>query len=53
MNTAFPPGTSPNLGMCFMPELSLNILFGAAPANGAIEFSYEMEYLIEFRGSLL
>ena len=52
MNCAYEPGTSPNTGMFFMPELHLNVELAAASASGKLTMHYEVEYVIEFRGSL-
>ena len=46
------PGTAPNTGMFFMPELHLNVELAANAADGAITMHYEVEYVVEFRGSL-
>ena len=52
MNCAYEPGTAPNTGMFFMPELHLNVELAANAADGAITMHYEVEYVVEFRGSL-
>ena len=52
MNCSHEPGTSPNTGMFFMPELHLNIELAANAADGKLTMHYEVEYVIEFRGSL-
>lgn len=52
MNCAFAPGVAPNTGMFFMPELHLNVELAANAAEHAITMHYEVEYVIEFRGSL-
>ena len=52
MNCAYAPGTAPNTGMFFMPELHLNVVLAANSASGKLTMHYEVEYVIEFRGSL-
>lgn len=52
LNTSFAPGTAPNTGMYFQPKLDINVELCANAANGAVGFTYEIEYLVEFRGSL-
>ena len=52
LNCAYEPGTAPNTGMFFMPELHLNVELAANAADGAITMHYEVEYVVEFRGSL-
>ena len=52
MNCVYEPGTAPNTGMFFMPELHLNIELAANAVSGAITMHYEVEYVVEFRGSL-
>ena len=53
MNTAYNPNTTPNLGMKFMPEFIFNTELGNVAASGDILYTYEVEYLVEFRGSLM
>jgi len=52
LNTAYAPGTAPNTGMMFMPEFHFNTLLAAASAAHDLIYSYEIEYVVEFRGSL-
>lgn len=35
-----------------MPELKFNVELGANSATGVIAFTYELEFVVEFRGSL-
>jgi len=52
INTQYAPGTPPNTGMFFMPELKVcTELFANAAAND-LNFTFEVEYVVEFRGSL-
>ena len=52
MNCGKAPGTAPNTGMFFMPEMHLNVELAAASASGKLTMHYEVEYIVEFRGSL-
>lgn len=52
LNTGFAPATAPNTGMYFQPKLDINVELCTAAANGAVGFTYEIEYLVEFRGSV-
>jgi len=52
LNTQFTPGQAPNTGMYFQPEFRLNCELGANAASGTLNFAYEVELIIEFRGSV-
>lgn len=52
LNCQFAPATAPNTGMYFQPELKVDCLVANEAATGTVEFVYEVEAVIEFRGSL-
>lgn len=51
LNTGYAPGSPPNTGMFFMPELKYNVELYANAAADTVAFTLEVEYLLEFRGS--
>lgn len=53
LNCSYAPGTAPNTGMYFSPKLHVNLELGAVAASGTAGFTYEIEYVVEFRGSVV
>jgi len=51
LSTVVAPTVAPNTGMFFMPEFHLNVDFAASVASGDVVLAYEIEYVVEFRGS--
>jgi len=39
--------------MYFSPKLHVNLELGAVAASGTAGFTYEIEYVVEFRGSVV
>jgi len=52
LNTSANPGTAPNTGMFFCPSLNFNTELPANAADGIINYTLEIEFVVEFRGSL-
>lgn len=52
LNCDTAPATAPNTGMFFMPELRINVDLNANAATGTLTLAYEIEFVVEFRGSL-
>lgn len=46
------PAAAPNTGMFFDPQLHFNVGLAVAAAANTVAFNAEIEYLVEFRGSL-
>lgn len=52
LNTSFAPATAPNTGMYFSPEFKLNTELPTGADSGVVDWVFEVECVIEFRGSL-